>query len=87
MRKCHGFRKQELPLAKGSTKKQVSRSQASARSGFIEARLLQGLASFLLIYLRNILEIFLNLLVTHLIVLQITIEIALVGWHINQAMS
>lgn len=88
MRKCHGFRKQELPLAKGSTKKQVSRSQASARSGFIEARLLQGLASFfLLIYLRNILEIFLNLLVTHLIVLQITIEIAFVRWHINQAMT
>lgn len=40
-----------------------------------------------LIYLRNILEIFLNLLVTYLVILQISIEIALVGWHINQAMT
>lgn len=40
-----------------------------------------------LIYLRNILEIFLNLLVTNLVILQITIEIAFVGWHINQAMT
>ena len=78
----------KMPLSEGVAKKQVSRSQASARSVFIEARLLQGLASFfLLIYLRNILEIFLNLLITHLIVLQITIEIAFVRWHINQAMS
>ena len=98
-----------MPLSEGVAKKQVSRSQASARFGFTEARLLQGLASskpgfckvwlhrsqasarpgfiFLLIYLRNILEIFLNLLITHLIVLQITIEIAFVRWHINQAMT
>ena len=40
-----------------------------------------------LIYLRNILEILLNLLVTNLVILQISIEIALVGWHINQAMT
>lgn len=40
-----------------------------------------------LIHLRNILEIFLNLLVTYLVILQISIEIALVGWHINQAMT
>lgn len=41
----------------------------------------------ILIHLRNILEIFLNLLVTNLVILQISIEIALVGWHINQAMT
>ena len=40
-----------------------------------------------LIHLRNILEIFLNLLVTYLVILQISIEIAFVGWHINQAMT